>query len=206
MAKRADEHVQLPYPNGWFAVAWSRDLHAGDVRPLHVLRRGAGAVPHALGPGARARRRSARTSARTSADGGRVMGETIRCPFHGWQYDGASGRLRRTSRTASASRRRRACAPGRCRRSNGMIFVWHHGEGKPPEWDFPALPEIGHPDWSEPRTLELRCRRTCRTRTRTTTTRCTSSSCTGCSRRRPREITYSDGRPPLSHGQHAASR
>jgi phenylpropionate dioxygenase-like ring-hydroxylating dioxygenase large terminal subunit len=37
---------------------------------------------------------------------------------------------------------------------NGMVFVWHHAEGKPPEWDFPALPEIGHEDWSEPRTFE----------------------------------------------------
>ena len=36
-----------------------------------------------------------------------------------------------------------------------MVFVWHHSEGKPPEWDFPTMPEIGHADWSEPRTFEL---------------------------------------------------
>ncbi len=36
-----------------------------------------------------------------------------------------------------------------------MVFVWRHAEGKPPEWDFPALPEIGHPEWSEPRTFEI---------------------------------------------------
>ena len=38
---------------------------------------------------------------------------------------------------------------------NGMVFVWHHADDKPPEWDFPAMPEIGHPDWSEPRTHEV---------------------------------------------------
>jgi hypothetical protein len=38
---------------------------------------------------------------------------------------------------------------------NGMVFVWHHAETKPPDWDFPVLPEIGHAEWSEPRTHEL---------------------------------------------------
>jgi len=36
-----------------------------------------------------------------------------------------------------------------------MIFTWYHAEGKPPEWEFPALPEIGDPEWSEPRSFEL---------------------------------------------------
>ena len=36
-----------------------------------------------------------------------------------------------------------------------MVWVWYHSEGKPPEWDFPALPEFGNPDWSEPRAFEL---------------------------------------------------
>ena len=36
-----------------------------------------------------------------------------------------------------------------------MIFVWHHAEGKPPSWEVPEMPEIGDPDWTEPRTFEL---------------------------------------------------
>ena len=81
------------YPNGWFAVAWSRDLHVGDVQPLHyfgeelVLFRTRSGQARVLDPfcphlGAHL------------GHGGRVMGETIRCPFHGWQYDGAVGRVR----------------------------------------------------------------------------------------------------------------
>jgi len=35
MARRDQEHVQLPVPNGWFAVEWSRELHIGDVKPIH---------------------------------------------------------------------------------------------------------------------------------------------------------------------------
>ena len=37
MARRQDHHDPLPIPNGWFAVAWSRELHEGDVRPIHYF-------------------------------------------------------------------------------------------------------------------------------------------------------------------------
>ncbi len=48
MARRENEHVQLPVPNGWFAVEFSRELHEGDVPPrpgrffLHGLDDGVG--------------------------------------------------------------------------------------------------------------------------------------------------------------------
>ncbi len=35
MAQREKEHVQLPIPNGWFAVEFSRELREGDVKPVH---------------------------------------------------------------------------------------------------------------------------------------------------------------------------
>jgi len=153
MARREDEHVQLPYPNGWFAVAWSRDLHTGDVRPLQyfgeelVLFRTRSGQARVLDPfcshlGAHL------------GHGGRVMGETIRCPFHGWQYDGESGACTQIPYCERIPPKARVRA-WEVQEKNGMVFVWHHSEGKPPEWDFPAMPEIGHPDWSEARTHEL---------------------------------------------------
>ena len=38
---------------------------------------------------------------------------------------------------------------------NGLIFAWYHAEGKPPDWEFPTVDEIGHPDWTPPRTLDV---------------------------------------------------
>jgi nitrite reductase/ring-hydroxylating ferredoxin subunit len=35
MARREQEHVELPIPNGWFAVEFSRELREGDVKPIH---------------------------------------------------------------------------------------------------------------------------------------------------------------------------
>ena len=37
MSSRAAEHTELPIPNGWFAVAWSRDLVPGDVQRLRYF-------------------------------------------------------------------------------------------------------------------------------------------------------------------------
>jgi nitrite reductase/ring-hydroxylating ferredoxin subunit len=153
MSRRESEHDQLPCPNGWFAVEWSRDLHEGDVRPLRyfgeemVLFRTRSGKARVLDPfcphlGAHL------------GYGGRVMAETIRCPFHGWQYDGASGECTRIPYSERIPPQARLKS-WPVQEKNGMVFVWYHAEGKPPEWDFPVLPEIGHPDWSEPRTFEL---------------------------------------------------
>jgi nitrite reductase/ring-hydroxylating ferredoxin subunit len=153
MARRDDEHVQLPYPNGWFAVAWSRDLHVGDVRPIQyfgeelVLFRTRSGQARVLDPfcphlGAHL------------GHGGRVMGETVRCPFHGWQFDGQSGACTHIPYCDRIPPKARVRA-WEVQEKNGMVFLWYHSEGKPPEWDFPSLPEIGHLEWSEPRTYEL---------------------------------------------------
>jgi len=152
MARRELEHDALPIPNGWFAVDWSRELHEGDVKPLEVFgeelvlfrtRSGRAKVLDPFCPHLGAH----------VGHGGRVMGETIRCPFHGWQFDGTSGQCTHIpycDRIPAQARLR----PWEVQEKNGMVFVWYHAEGKPPEWDFPELPEIGHPDWSEPRTFE----------------------------------------------------
>lgn len=153
MAIRSDWHDRLPMPNGWFAVGWSRDLHEGDVRPVHYFghelvlfrtRSGEARVLDAFCPHLGAH----------LGHGGRVMGETIRCPFHAWQYDGQSGECVHIPYCERIPRQARVRS-WEVQEKNGMVFVWHHVEGKPPEWDFPVMPEIGHPEWSEPRCADL---------------------------------------------------
>ncbi|HBZ70057.1 MAG TPA: FeS-binding protein [Deltaproteobacteria bacterium] len=153
MSRRERHHTELPIPNGWFAVAFSNELVPGEVRRLHyfdedlVLYRGRDGTPRVLDAycphlGAHL------------AEGGRVVGDTIRCPFHGWRFDG-------TGLCVEIPYCERIPPKARVRgwdvvEKNRMIFVWHHAEGKPPSWDFPAMPELDHPDWTEPRSLELK--------------------------------------------------
>jgi len=146
-------HTALPIPDGWFAVAWSKDLVPGDVRraryfdqELVVFRTREGHVrvldaycPH-LGA--------------HLAEGGRVVGESIRCPFHGWRYDGTSGKCIEIPYAKHVPPAARVRSWDVCER-NRMIFAWHHSAGEPPSWDVPLMTEIDNEDWTEPRMLDL---------------------------------------------------
>ena len=153
MAFREAEHVRLPVPNGWYAVAFGKDLIRGAVQAIHYFgedmvlfrtRSGEARVLDAFCPHLGAH----------LGEGGRVIGETVRCPFHGWQYDGASGACVRIPYCDTIPRAARVRA-WHTQEKNGMIFVWYHAEKKPPQWDFPAIPELGDQLWSEPITFEL---------------------------------------------------
>jgi phenylpropionate dioxygenase-like ring-hydroxylating dioxygenase large terminal subunit len=145
--------AELPIPNGWFAVAWSRDLAEADVQRKRyfgrelVLFRGRSGRPYVLDAycphlGAHL------------AEGGRVVGESVRCPFHGWRYEGESGRCVEIPYCKRIPPNARV-APYEVRERNHMVFVWHHAGGAPPGFEVPALAELDDPAWSEPRRFEL---------------------------------------------------
>jgi nitrite reductase/ring-hydroxylating ferredoxin subunit len=153
MSSRAREHTTLPLPNGWFAIAFSRDLAEADVKRVRyfdeelVLFRGRSGRPHLLDA------YCSHLGAHL-AEGGRVIGDSVRCPFHGWQYDGESGRcvaIPYCERIPPQARVR----PYEVVERNQMIFAWHHTEGKPPSWEVPLISELGDPLWSEARCFEL---------------------------------------------------
>jgi phenylpropionate dioxygenase-like ring-hydroxylating dioxygenase large terminal subunit len=152
MSRREQEHAELPIPDGWFAVAFARDLVAGEVRPIRYFdeelvlfrtRSGRAVVLDAY---------CAHLGAHLG-EGGRVAGEAIRCPFHGWRYD-TSGSCVEIPYCETIPARARVRAWEVLER-NGLVFVWHHAAGKPPDWEVPILPELGDPEWTEPRTFEL---------------------------------------------------
>ena len=118
-------------PNGWFSVGACADLAPGDVRPVSYLGRdlvlfrgedGAARVFDAYCPHLGA----------NLGVGGRVCGDGIACPFHGWRFDGG-GQL---VEVPGVDRRPRATARAWpvCER-NGRIFVWHHVGGDPPSYE-----------------------------------------------------------------------
>lgn len=153
MAIRALEDDKLPIPNGWFAVGWSHELREGDVKPIEYFghemvmfrtRSGAAKVLDPFCPHLGAH----------LGHGGRVMGETIRCPFHAWQFDGTSGNCTHIPYCERIPTQAKVRSWD-VQEKNGMIWAWYHSEAAPPQWDFPELSEIGHEDWSEPNFFEL---------------------------------------------------
>src|ERR1700722_11011019 len=118
-------------PNGWFSVGAGADLAPGDVEPVSylgrelVLFRGEDGVARVFDA------HCPHLGAHLGV-GGRVCGDGIACPFHGWRFDG-DGRLTEVpglDRTPRAS----AQAWPVCER-NGRIFVWHHVGGAPPSYE-----------------------------------------------------------------------
>jgi nitrite reductase/ring-hydroxylating ferredoxin subunit len=135
----------LPIPNGWYAVAWSKDLAPGEVQRAYYFDRelvifrtesGRACVFDAYCP---------HLGAHLGA-GGTVEGETLRCPFHAWRYDceGACVDIPYAKRIPPNAR----AGAWEVIEANEMIFVWHHIDGKPPFFEMPILPEFGHSDWA----------------------------------------------------------
>ena len=146
------EHCDPGIPDGWFAVAWSKDLITGEVRRVRCFdqemvlfraRSGELKLLNAYCPHLGAH----------LAEGGRVTGETIRCPFHGWHYDG-DGQCVKIPYCETIPAKAKVRAWHVCER-NEMVFAWHHSGGQPPSWEVPVIEELGDPDWSEPRTFDL---------------------------------------------------
>ncbi|MAG31664.1 MAG: FeS-binding protein [Deltaproteobacteria bacterium] len=140
-------------PNGWFAVAWSHELGAGEVKRVYcfehelVLFRAHSGEPKVLSA-------YCPHLGIHMAKGGRVMGETLRCPQHGWQFDGDSGKCTEIPYCDEIPKRARVRTWEVVER-NHMILVWHHAEEKPPNWEVPVVSQLGDPEWCEPRTFTL---------------------------------------------------
>src|SRR5262245_39849755 len=141
-----------PYPNGWFAVAHSDELPRGRTRAVHylgrdlVLWRGEDDRVRACDafcppPGAHL------------GGGGKVEGTPIRGPFHGWRFDGGEGRCVEIpyAKRIPPAARLDVLPAIEC---NGMVLVWHHLEGKTPEWQPEVVPEILDPHYKLHRTHE----------------------------------------------------
>ncbi len=91
---RFDEpRYPYPVPNGWFVVAEATELAPGDVRAMHYFDRDL--VVYRAGDGTpRVLDAHCPHLGAHLAVGGRVEDQCLRCPFHGWKFDGASRPVR----------------------------------------------------------------------------------------------------------------
>lgn len=135
------------YPWGWFVVAFSDEVEVGHVRPMHyfgqelVLYRGESGqvkVLDAFCPHLGAH----------LGIGGKVVEDTIRCPFHAWRFDetGACVEVPYAKKIPPRATGKIDCWP--VSEKNGMIFVWHHPDKAAPHYEIPDLEGYGDPEWT----------------------------------------------------------
>ena len=131
----------------WQPVARSQDLVAGPPVPVHLMHesftlfRGESGSPHLVDF------RCAHRSTQLSI--GWVEGDSIRCRYHGWRYDGSGQCVEQPGEDPSfASKVRIRSYP--CEEYLGLVFAYL-GEGDPPpmrrflEFDRPGVLEQGMP-------------------------------------------------------------
>ena len=129
-----------PFPSGWVQLAWSKELRRGQVRSVAafgqrlVLFRGADGAARVLDA----------YCPHLGADlgvGGTVVGNNLRCPFHGWQFDGKGVCTAIPHAKKIPPKARLGSWP--VRETGGIILAWHDADGRDPWFEVPALPGHG---------------------------------------------------------------
>lgn len=134
------------YPRGWFVIALSDDIAAGEVKTLHyfgrdivVFRTESGVLsvtdptcPH-LG---------------AHLGGGKVQGECLRCPFHDWAF-APEGECKQVPYAPKIPPKAKLNL-WESREHNGVIMVWFCPTGGAPQWEPPVLEEEG---WTANQTI-----------------------------------------------------
>ncbi|MBP6683169.1 MAG: Rieske 2Fe-2S domain-containing protein [Halioglobus sp.] len=145
-------NVTPEFPMGWFSVSRGHELQVGEVKPvqafdrelvLYRTRSGVAVVQDAFCPHLGAH----------LGHGGRVVGESVRCPFHGWRF-GTDGKCEEIPYCDEIPERARL-RTWHTEEKNGEVYVWYHPENTGPQWELPELSELGDPNWTVPRYAEF---------------------------------------------------
>lgn len=140
------------FPMGWYSVARSHELLVGEVKrvqafdrelALYRSRSGVPVLQDAFCP---------HLGAHLGVEG-RVVGESLRCPFHGWRFDTSGKCVEIPYCDEIPERAKIRMWPVEER--NGEIYVWFHPENTAPKYELPDLAELRDEHWTPPRYAEF---------------------------------------------------
>jgi len=124
------------YPNGWYAIALASELPRGGVMRRHFMGQEIVAFRTQSGVVSVIDAYCPHLGAHLGYDS-TVEGETIRCPFHYFCFDTEGVCVSTGYGTKPPPKAVIRAWPSR--EKNGLLLVWHHVEGAPPEWEVPDL-------------------------------------------------------------------
>jgi len=123
-------------PVGWYQVGWSKAVAAGDVITKHYFGQDLVLFRDRDG-GINVLDAYCQHLGAHLGFGGCVVDGGIRCPFHGWVWDGSGANVEIPYQdTPNRARRIRAWTTAE---HDGLIFIWHDPEGRPPLFEAPAV-------------------------------------------------------------------
>jgi len=123
-------------PTGWFQVAWSGELAVGAVHTMKYFDQELVAWRAESGQVTVMNAYCEHLGAHLGY-GGKVVGEVLQCPFHGWQWNqrGRNVCIPYEDRP-NRGRRIRTYPVTEC---NESIYIWHDIEGRDPFFDAPDV-------------------------------------------------------------------
>lgn len=124
-------------PTGWFQIGWSRDIAPGGVKPLRYFGQDMVAFRTDQGELAVMEAHCPHLGAHLG-HGGRVKGDCIECPYHGWRWSSEGDNVLIPLQDRTVRRRLRKWPV--VERNDG-VFLWHDPNGGPPRegWEVPDL-------------------------------------------------------------------
>ena len=134
------------YPNGWFHVLASRELAVEEVKCVSLLGeqlavfRGSDGVVHIVNA-------YCTHLGANLGIGGKVIGNCLQCPFHGWKFRGEDGKCVEIpySKTVPDFAKLKSWP---CLEMNCTIYLWYHAEGIEPTWTPDQIEEIKNGTWT----------------------------------------------------------
>ena len=126
-----------PYPSGWFAIAFSKDLSPGDLKTVHYFGKDIVLFRTDAGEAVAVEPFCPHLGAHLG-HGGTVEGESVRCPFHHWRFaaDGACVEVPGCDKIPRQARLTKYPLI----EQDDVVFVFHSSGGEHVEpFDFPPL-------------------------------------------------------------------
>jgi nitrite reductase/ring-hydroxylating ferredoxin subunit len=138
------QHPLTGYPTGWFVVCFSDEIGPRAAVPLQYFGEPLAAY---RGEDGRVRVLEAHCSHMGAhlGVGGRVVGNTLACPFHGWRYceDGGCVEIPYATKIPPHARQRTWTV----RELNGVVLLHYDRHGAPPAFEIPPIAEYGSDEW-----------------------------------------------------------
>lgn len=134
------------YPNGWFHVLASRELAVGEVKYVSMLGEQLAVFRGTDGKAHIVNAYCPHLGANLGI-GGKVVGNCLQCPFHGWTFRGEDGKCIKIPYSDKVPDFAKTKA-WPCLEVNCTIYMWYHAEGTEPTWTPDIIDEIKNGSWT----------------------------------------------------------
>jgi 3-ketosteroid 9alpha-monooxygenase subunit A len=137
------------YARGWHIVLFSQELQVGEVKQLHYFDMDLVAYRGHSGRVAILDAHCPHLGANLGSGEGRVRGDNIACPFHGWTFNPQGQCVDIPYAKAIPEKAVNALKGWPVLEKNGFIALWYEREDEQPEHYLPDITEWGPQGWGD---------------------------------------------------------